>query len=204
MIPELIKQTRTVRRFKQDRSLDPATLLELVDLARFGGSARNCQPLRYMIVTDRERRERIFPFLGWAGYLTDWAGPVEGERPAAYIICLLALDRLAGPEHEVHFDLGISTQNMLLGAAQKGISGCRIGSFGKKLAAELGIDSRHKILLVLALGYPAEKVVLEEVGGDDDIRYWRDNAGVHHVPKRSLEDILYLQPDAGPDTSTSG
>lgn len=192
MIPELIKRTRTVRRFQESRPIAPAELRELVELARFGGSARNCQPLRFLIVTEQQRRELIFPHLGWAGYLADWPGPAAGERPTAYIVCLLVRDRLAGSEREAYCDLGIATQNILLGAAEKGIFGCRIGSFSARLAVELAIDDSQQILLVLALGYPAEQVVLEELPADGSIRYWRDAAGVHHVPKRSLEDIIVM------------
>jgi hypothetical protein len=43
---------------------------------------------------------------------------------------------------------------------------------------------------VLAFGYPAEEVVLEPVGPDGNTTYWRDESGVHHVPKRSLEEVL--------------
>lgn len=191
MISEIVSATRTVRRYREEKSIGENTLLELLDLARLGGSARNSQPLRYLIINDPAAREKVFPHLGWAGYLTDWPGPGPGERPSAYIVCLLARRRCPGPEHEAHFDLGISTQNMLLGAAEKGIFGCRIASFSRKLQDDLQIDEDHKILLVLAMGYPAEKVVLEEVGEKGDIRYWRDDNGVHHVPKRSREDILY-------------
>ena len=191
MIQELVKQTRTVRRYKEEEPVDPRIVEELVNLARFGGSARNGQPLKYMIVIEKDMCEQVFPHLGWAGYLTDWPGPEPGERPTAYIICLLAKDRCKGPESEAHFDLGISTQNMLLGAAEKGIFGCRIASLSNKLSDTLAIDEGHKILLVLALGYPAEKVVVEEMKTESDIKYWRDSDGVHHVPKRSLKDILY-------------
>jgi len=191
MIRELVKETRTVRRFIEDETIDFDTLSGLVDLARYGGSARNCQSFQYMIVTEKDIRQRIFPHLGWAGYLSDWSGPSKGERPAAYILCLLVSDRCKGPEHEAYFDLGISTQNILLGAAEKGIFGCRIVSFSTNLAKDLHIEDGHKVLLVLALGYPAEKVVVERMGNDDSVRYWRDSQGVHHVPKRNLEDILY-------------
>lgn len=191
---DLVVKTRTVRRFQENKLIDRKTLEELVDLSRFGGSARNSQPLRYLLITEKDRRDLIFPHLGWAGYLSDWAGPEEGERPVAYILCLLVRERCVGPESEAHFDLGISTQNILLGAAEKGIFGCRIASFSKRLAVDLEIDDAHKLLLVLALGYPAEEVVLENIANDGNVRYWHDEKGVHHVPKRSLQDIIYSLP----------
>ncbi len=197
MIRELIVQTRTIRRFKEDERLDETVLRELIDLARLGGSARNSQPLRYMMVTDRQLCARIFPHLGWAGYLTDWPGPAEGERPPAYVICLLDRCCCKGPEGEALIDLGIASQNLLLGAAERHIHGCRIGSFAPDISELLQIDGRYKLLLVIALGRASEEVVLEEVGPDGDIRYWHDQQQVHHVPKRALADIIIAPGSSG-------
>ena len=190
MIKQLIEQTRTVRRYREDKRINEELLLELVDLARLGGSARNAQPLKYMLITRPDLCERIFNMLGWAGYLKDWPGPVAGERPSAYVICMLDRKLSKGPEKEAHFDLGIATQNLLLGAAEKGIFGCRIASFSRDISKVLYLEEQYKVLLVLALGYPEEQVVLEQVGADGDIKYWRDAKNVHHVPKRSLDDII--------------
>jgi hypothetical protein len=44
--------------------------------------------------------------------------------------------------------------------------------------------------LALALGKPKEQVVVDVAGPEDDIRYWRDDHQVHHVPKRRLADIV--------------
>ena len=197
MIEQLVRATRTVRRFQEERGLGRDVLAGLVDLARLGGSARNAQPLRYMIVVEPGLRQGLFPLLAWAGYLPDWPGPAPGERPPAYIVCLLDRQRLKGPESEAHFDLGAASQNLLLGAAQAGIMGCRIGAFNRdSLRALLRLEDRYQPLLVIALGYPAETVVLESVGPDGDIRYWRDAAGGHHVPKRALADVLVSAPEA--------
>ena len=196
MIRDLVRVARTVRRYQEDKVLGTDLLEQLVDLARIGGSARNAQALKYMLVVEPDLRQMVFPHLAWAGYLTDWPGPAPGERPAAYIACLLDRDLLKGPEAEAHFDLGIATQSMLLGAAEQGIMGCRIGAFSAKLAQTLGLPERFKPLLVLALGYPAETVLLEEVGPEGSIRYWRDGQGRHHVPKRSLAEILVAAPVA--------
>ena len=197
-LAELVARPRTVRRFREEAPLAPALLEQLVDLARLGGSARNAQALCYLPVIDPGLRAALFPLLAWAGYLPDWPGPAAGERPAAYIVCVLDCERQRGPETEAHFDLGISTQNLLLGAAERGVLGCRIGAFhGEKVCTLLQLDDRYQPLLVIALGEPAETVVVETVGTDGDIRYWHDADGVHHVPKRQLADIL-LAPPARP------
>ncbi|TKB27027.1 nitroreductase family protein [Desulfopila sp. IMCC35006] len=187
---EIIVRTRTFRRFVQKEPLSTATLHELIDLARLGGSARNGQPWQYMVVNDAELCARIFPYLGWAGYLPDWHGPVEGERPSAYVLCLLNKNRLKGPESEAQFDLGIATQNLLLGAMEKKIGGCRIGAFNPKLATLFRLADNLRLSLVIALGKPIETVIIEQCRDEDDVRYWRDEHGVHHVPKRSLESCL--------------
>ena len=182
-------QTRSFRRFWQAEPITIEILQELIDLARLGGSARNVQPLKYLLVNAPAQNAKIFPHLGWAGYLKDWQGPVEGERPSAYIICLLD----TGITNEAECDLGIATQNILLGATEKGLGGCRIASFSRKLQNILDMPDHLQILLVLALGKPKETVLLEDRGPDGNIKYWRDENQVHYVPKRSLEEIIVLR-----------
>jgi nitroreductase len=195
MMSEWVRRTRTVRRFQEERQIDSALLRQWIDLARLGGSARNGQVLKYMVITEDGLRRQLFPLLGWAGYLRDWPGPAPGERPPAYVACLLDTVLLRGPETEAHFDLGIATQNLLLGAAECGVFGCRIGSFSSSAVHHLlQLTDRFKVLLVLALGYPAETIALEELGPEGDIRYWHDEQGVHHVPKRRLTEILIEPP----------
>jgi len=187
MLLDLIKRTRSYRRFDQRFPVDRETLLELVNLARLGASAANLQPLRYLLSYTPERNAAVFPHLAWAAYLKDWPGPAEGERPAAYVI-ILGDTRLT---KNFWCDHGIAAQNILLGATERGLGGCIIGAIKKdELRAALNIPRYYEILLVLALGKPVEQVVLENLGPEGDVRYWRDAAGVHHVPKRSLEQII--------------
>ncbi|NOX88866.1 MAG: nitroreductase family protein [Calditrichaeota bacterium] len=186
-LKELIKKNRSCRRFKQHEQIPLSELEELIELARLSASASNLQPLKYILSSDPETNAKIFPHLAWAGYLTDWQGPAEGERPAAYII-ILADKRIKYP---LDCDHGIAAQSILLGATEKGYAGCIIGSIKrKKLMQILNIPDHFEILLVLALGKPNETIVLEEVGKDGDIRYWRDEQGIHHVPKRPLNEII--------------
>ena len=187
MIRDLILKNRSYRRFYQEVDIKLETLRALVELARLSASAGNMQPLKYILSYDPQENSLIFPHLAWARYLKDWPGPCEGERPAAYIIIL------GDTEISQSFgcDYGIAAQSILLGATEKGLGGCMIGSIQKQgLREALEIAPRYEILLVLALGKPKETVVIETVGTSGDIKYWRDSEGVHHVPKRPLAALI--------------
>jgi len=186
MISELIKKNRSFRRFHQDVVIPESDLREMVDHARLTPSGRNAQTLRYMIANTTEMNAQIFPSLAWAGYLTGWGGPKEGERPSAYIV-ILNDDTIS----KTYFcDHGIASLAILLTAVEKGYGGCIIGSVKHDALREaLHIPEQYSIVQVIALGKPAETVVIEPVV-DGDIKYWRDTQEVHHVPKRSLEDII--------------
>jgi nitroreductase len=159
----------------------------LIELSRFSPSGGNFQPLKFILSNIPEKNKMIFPCLGWAGYLKNWTGPEEGERPSAYIIILGDSSIKA----EVKNDQGIAAQSMLLGAVDMGFGGCIIGSVKRdNLRSALKIDLKYEILLVLALGRPKETVVIEDLNTDGDIRYWRDENEIHHVPKRSLDDLI--------------
>ncbi len=187
MIRDLVVRCRSYRRFREERAVTGETLRDLVDLARLTASAANKQPLRYVVSCTTTRNDRIFPHLAWAGYLHDWDGPGPGERPTAYVV-LLGDTETAQP---VQWDDGIAAQTMLLGAVERGLGGCIIASIDKPgLRETLAIPERYEILLVIALGEPAETVVLEDVRPDGNIRYWRDKDRVHHVPKRRLDDVI--------------
>lgn len=184
---DLVLKTRSYRRFYEDVPVPRETLRELVDLARQTASAANRQPLKYWLSWEPEMNQRIFPCLAWAAYLKDWGGPAEGERPSAYII-ILGDTEIA---KDFNLDPGIAAQTIMLGATEQGFGGCMIASIRKEMLREaLNIPERYQILLVLALGKPKEKVVLEPVGPAGDIKYYRDSEGVHHVPKRSLREII--------------
>lgn len=187
MLRDLILKNRSYRRFDQDVPVALDTLKELVNLARLSASASNRQPLKYVLSCDPRKNALIFPHLAWAGYLEDWPGPDESERPTAYTVIL---GDISITKH-FHCDHGIAAQSILLGATEKGLGGCIIASVDRdKLRQALAIPEHLDILLAIALGKPAEEVVLEAIGPDGDIRYWRDGDGVHHVPKRSLDDIV--------------
>ena len=187
MIAGLVRKNRSCRRFDQKVAIGHDTLKALVDLARCCASAANLQPLKYLLSCEPDRNALIFKHLAWAAYLKDWQGPSEGERPSAYIIVLgdTTIAQSFGCDH------GIASQTILLGAREKGLGGCMIGAVRRQeLRQALAIAKHLEILLVIALGKPKETVVLEDLGPDKDVRYWRDSQDIHHVPKRSLDEII--------------
>ena len=186
MLKELLLRNRSYRRFYQEVRITSEGLTDLVGLARYCASGRNAQPLKYRMVTGEEECDRVFHTLSWAGYLTDWAGPDEGERPSAYLIQLLD----TGIVENCLCDDGIQAQTILLGAVEKGYGGCIVKAFkNESLRTILQLPDHLKITYVIALGKPKETVVLEEMRGKD-YKYWRENDGSHHVPKRPVQDLL--------------
>lgn len=190
MMHDLITKNRSYRRFYQDEPVEMNILHDLVDLARQSPSAANKQPLKYIVSNQPAVNELIFNQLAWAGYLKDWPGPAEGEKPAAYIVILA--DR--NISRVISCDHGIAAQSILLGAVELGLGGCILSSINRnELIEDLDIPSNLDILLVIALGKPKETVILEEMSANNDIKYWRDADGRHHVPKRALSEIVLAE-----------
>ncbi len=187
MIRDLIFRNRSYRRFDESVKINSDLISSWIELARFSSSGRNMQPLKYIICTEEKVTFQIFPTLGWAGYLTDWKGPSEGERPVAYVV--MTHDKSLADKY--YCDDGIALQSIMLGAVEAGYGGCIIGSVNKSRVAKiLNLPDNLEILWVLALGKPIEQVVIDDVV-DGEIKYWRDKDQVHHVPKRSLEELIH-------------
>ncbi|MBG0789265.1 MAG: nitroreductase family protein [Desulfovibrionaceae bacterium] len=184
---ELVERNRTRRKFDQSRPMDEQVLVDLVELTRFTPSGANKQPLKYAVTADPGLCAEVFPLLGWAAYLKDWNGPEEGQRPTGYVVVMLDKQVADTPG----CDHGIAGQTIMLGAVEKGFGGCIIATVNRrKLAGLLDLPDHLEILLVLALGVPAQEVVVEALPLGGDIKYWTGEDGRHHVPKRSLEELL--------------
>jgi nitroreductase len=185
-LKDLIVRTRSYRRFDESNKINLSTLESLVDLARLSPSGANRQPLKYVLFNTPEDCEKVFPFLAWAGYFEDWAGPEKGERPSGYIMIIgdKSITDVFGIDH------GIAAQSIMLGATEAGLGGCMIWSIKREeLRNALEIPDKYEILLILALGKPVENVVIEEIK-NNDVKYWRDNEMNHHVPKRNLKELI--------------
>lgn len=181
MIKDLILKNRSCRRFHQETVVELDTLKELVDLARLSASGGNTQALKFALCNDPERNAQVFSNIGLAGE------PGKEDAPTAYIIILgdTKISQGFGCDH------GIAAQSILLGAVEKGLGGCMVGIVNReRLTKVLGLASHYQILLVLILGKPKEKAVIEDIGQDSDTQGWWDDEGVRHVPKRLLSDLI--------------
>jgi nitroreductase len=183
----LIKDTRTVRRFKE-KPITRETLEMLVDCARYSPCGANKQVLKFMLINDRETNEKVFPTIKWAGALDYWDGPEKGERPSAYIIILLdkELSNASGVDH------GIAAQSMMLGARSAGLGCCMIGAYDKPaLIDALNLPEQVSPQLILALGEPGEEIIVDDYIPGESIAYYRDDQDRHHVPKRGREELIW-------------
>ena len=189
MLLDLVKRARSFRRYDPAKPVSTDDLKEFVEAARLTPSAGNLQRLRYLAVTEKSEILTLTKEVKWAGYLTDWDGPSDGEAPAAYLILL-------SPESTgvSQIDVGIAAETILLAAAEKGVGGCMILNFPREALTErYRLAGKYKIELVISLGVPAEKVEIEEMK-EGNVRYYRDGNDVHRVPKRALSEV-FLTPD---------
>ena len=182
---ELAQETRSIRRFKQNDRLSRENIYTLIDSARLAPNAANLQLLRFSVVASENSCAKIFPALKWAGYLEEWKGPEDGEKPAAYIV-------IHAPGEEKPYtkmDVGIAAAYIVLSAREAGYGSCIIMSFDCGIIAEaVNTPENYRPQLVIALGVSGEEVILETAV--KDIRYWRDELGRHHVPKLRLLEII--------------
>jgi nitroreductase len=186
-IYELIVQRRTIRRF-QPRQLSEELLTRMVNAGRLAPSAANLQPLEFLVVTERPQLDRVFATLKWAGYIAPAGDPPEGARPVAYIIVLINTE--IRPQHG-EVDAAAAMENMILTALGEGVGSCWLGAIDRdQLRALFNIPAKYQINAVLALGYPAESPVLEDMV--DSVKYWKDEHGTLHVPKRKISEIIHF------------
>lgn len=189
MIENLIKNNRSYRIFDESYKISIDMLKEMLNVARFTSSGRNMQTIRFLPITKASQLNIIYENIKWAGYLKDWNGPVEGQRPTAFILFLSDEKIKKSPTFDI--DLGLACQSILLKSIEEGLGGCMIGAFNRKnISQDLNLPQNYNIELILALSKPNQNVVIEDIKEGDDIKYWKDEDNTHHVPKIVLDDLI--------------
>ena len=188
-VKDLIKKGRTYRSFRPEK-VDRACLEELVDGARLVGCATNRQVLKYRLVTDDAETAGMLEQVRFGGMLNGLHLPPERRYPRAYLV--ICHDTSVAPEAPFHLmDVGMAAEAIVLEATQRGLGCCLLGSFRPEaLHRFLGLPDHLVPKLAIAVGVPDESVRLTELPADGSTAYYRDEAGVHVVPKRPLKDVL--------------
>ncbi len=187
MFSELVKATRSFRNFEPSYSLSDEFMRGLIELCRYTPSTANLQSIKFAYANTAEFCEKIFPMLGWAGYIKEDKPPYDGNVPTGYILLCYDTDISS---NELEIDAGICAQTIVLGAMDKGIGACMIGSFDKSKATEIfSLPENIKPRLIIALGKPAETVEVVDIK-DGDVKYYRESKDKHIVPKRTADELI--------------
>ena len=193
MILELAMKNRSYRGYDESYRFTKEELMELVNVTRFAASSVNRQPFAYYIAWEKDEVDKIQKLTKWARGLPQMTLPHPGMCPTGWVIVLHNTDWAPNVER-FRQDRGIVAQTLLLAAAEKGLGGCMIGNYvPDEVKAALDLPDNMVPVLIIALGKPAEKIVITEVGEDGDVNYYRDENDVHYVPKRKLEDIVLMR-----------
>ena len=190
MLKDLVTKSRSYRGYNENRKVTKEELLELVECARLCPSSVNAQPFCYYLAWESEDVAKIQALTNWARALPQMKLPHPGKCPTAFIVILQ--DTTIGESlARYQKDVGIVAQTMLLAATEMGLGGCMIGNYNaQKVKDALALDEKYAPMLIVAIGEPAEEIVLKEVEPGESMAYYRDENDVHYVPKRKLKDIV--------------
>lgn len=182
---EAIKTRRTIRSFK-NTPINTNDLLHIVDCARLAPYGANLQPLKFMIITDEDTRKKMFPYIKYAGYIPEW-NPDFTESPQAFIAVLN--DTTIKPTEKSECDSGAAVMSMCLASEELGISSCWLGAIDRtKLKEVLNLPDNLDITYLLGLGYKNQSCEVFDM--TDSVKYYFDESGNVHVPKRTLKEVL--------------
>lgn len=182
-VARLLKHNRSYRGYDASFRVREDQLRRIIEVATLCPSARNQQVLRFRPVLADEA-PKVLRHIRLGGALPELHLPFAGTEPNAFVVVCSTVEE----SKYVDIDLGIVAQSMLLQAVEMGLGGICIGAFDhKEIKEELGLALEP--LLVLAIGRPAERIILEECREGDSLTYYRKE-GVHYVPKITLDDLI--------------
>lgn len=190
MLKELVIKNRSYRGFDENYSFTREQLESYIDLTRYTASSVNAQPLKYKIVFEKNEVEAVRPLTRWARALPDMVLPHPNMHATAFIIICQDTD-ISPNLARYQKDIGIVAQTITLAAVEDGLGSCMIGNFTPDGVKEtLNLAKNLTPMLIIALGKPAEEIVIKEIDNGESTKYYRDENDIHYVPKRKLKDIL--------------
>ena len=184
-LDSLLLKNRSCRGYDHSVPISEDVLRRIVGVNTKIPSARNQQVLRFKLVVDESEVALINNNIKLGGALPHLNLPFPDTEPIAFIV----VTSIVNVDHNVYIDLGISLQSMLLKSVEIGFNGIIIGAFDAKSISK-GLGLNNLPLAVVAIGKSIEKYKIVEVPSNGSLKYYRDENGVHCVPKLSLDDII--------------
>jgi len=147
MVLEAIRKRYSCRAY-QDRPIEQEKLDQIFEAARLAPSAKNMQDWRFVVVTDKEKKQRVADSTN--------RPEVFGRAAAIIAACSNSDDVMRCGQPIGPIDVAIALEHICLQATQLGLATCWIGSFEpEKVRAILGIPQDIAIIELMAVGYPA-------------------------------------------------
>jgi nitroreductase len=142
---EAIKTRKSVRAYSS-KPVPNELLLKIAEAAQIAPSASNIQPWQFIFVTDKDERNKLSEGR-YAGFLA--------ESPVVVVGCG---DQKVSPRWYM-VDVTIALEHIVLAATNEGLGTCWVGSFEEdKVKKLLKIPEDYRVVAILALGYPREKL----------------------------------------------
>lgn len=148
-VHQAIKERRSVRLYK-DMPVPQDVLNRILEAARLAPSGNNQQSRKFVVVTDRNIREKLSHAANNQSFVAE--APVViaavGLNPHKIMSCGIPGDPV---------DVAIAVDHMTLAAVEEGLGTCWIGAFSQeKVCGLLNIPKPYKVIELLTLGYPAD------------------------------------------------
>jgi nitroreductase len=143
---DAIRARRNVREY-EDRPIASDDLDRILEAARRTPSSTNEQMWDFVVVTDRERLERLAAVWRYSRHIA---------TSAATIAIVFPVDDDTDTRETYQYDAGQATMSIMLAAADLGIGSGHSAVGEQDLAREvLGLPADRECYWLIALGYPA-------------------------------------------------
>lgn len=162
---DLIKIRQSVRNYS-DKAVEKEKIEKCLEAARLAPSASNSQPWKYIVVDDKELKNKV------AKTTFDKLVRFNKFAVQAPVIIVIVLEKpkiitqIGGEIKKREFpliDIGISAEHFCLQAAELGLGTCMIGWFDQKRIQELlNIPKKKTIGLLITLGYAPDDYALRK------------------------------------------
>ena len=184
---ELIETRRSIRSYK-DQEVEEDKLKYVLQAFRKAPSAKNLQPWKLVVVKNKKVIRDLAIACNNQTFME--------EAPVIITACAKEEDAygtMGGYMNSYPVDIAIALEHLILAATEKGLGTCWIGAFKvKEINNIINVPENLSAELILAMGYPLEKPESEDIERGSSIKYYRDDSGTLHVPKRRLKDILHF------------